>query len=135
MSRRVSPRTDGGAARAGGGGAGAQVPAAARLVSARPPRQDLVLVPVIGVVAGFIVLQFYERLLRRRRLHLHRCWHSSADRRNSGRVSDSPNGARAPADGALLGPGRRAVTDQGPARVVHGRDHMAPGATVDCGLT
>jgi hypothetical protein len=28
--------------------------------------QDLVLVPVIGVVAGFIVLQFYERLLRRR---------------------------------------------------------------------
>jgi hypothetical protein len=25
----------------------------------------LVLVPVIGVVAGFIVLQFYERLLRR----------------------------------------------------------------------
>jgi hypothetical protein len=28
--------------------------------------QDLVLVPVIGVVAGFTALQFYERLLRRR---------------------------------------------------------------------
>jgi hypothetical protein len=28
--------------------------------------QDLVLVPVIGVVAGFIGLRLYERLLRRR---------------------------------------------------------------------
>ena len=27
--------------------------------------------------------------------------------------------------------GRTAVTDQGPASVVHGRDRMAPGATVD----
>ncbi len=27
--------------------------------------------------------------------------------------------------------GRTAVTDQGPARVVHGRDRMASGATVD----
>ena len=29
-------------------------------------RQVLVLVPVIGVVAGFTGLRFYERLLRRR---------------------------------------------------------------------
>jgi hypothetical protein len=27
--------------------------------------------------------------------------------------------------------GRTAVTDQGPASVVHGRDRMAPGATMD----
>ena len=31
--------------------------------------------------------------------------------------------------------GRTAVTDQGPARVVHGRDRVAPGTTVDCSST
>ena len=31
--------------------------------------------------------------------------------------------------------GRTAVPDQGPARVVHGRDRMVPGATMDCGST
>ena len=31
--------------------------------------------------------------------------------------------------------GRTAVTDQGPAGVVHGRDRVAPGTTVDCSST